>query len=203
MTTFSGFGLFLAVSSGPMTYSTPHIVKPSDAPGATRRAPEAAGKHASHGARRSRGVALIEFAFVFPFLLILFFSIIDFGIYFLDQHTLQFATREGARVGLVGRRVTDAGGNLLSREESIVQTIKTYAAIALDPNKVSVSIYPMDASLTDPTGWKGTLDAGQPGSFMRVRSQFTYKFITPFVAQVMNNGFLVIQAEATYKNESF
>ena len=34
--------------------------------------------------------------------------------------------------------------------------------------------------------------------FMRVRSQFTYKFITPFVAQVMNNGVLVIQAEATY-----
>ena len=186
-----------------MTISAPHIVKRSDAPGTTRRVPEAAPKAATSHSRRSRGIAIIEFAFVFPFLLILFFCIIDFGIYFLDQHTLQFATREGARVGLVGRQITDAGGNTLSRTASIVQTIKNFSAIALDPNKVSVSVYPVDATLTDPGGWNGTQDAGQPGSYMRVRAQFTYKFITPFVAQVMNNGVLVIQAEATYRNESF
>lgn len=157
----------------------------------------------SHTRRTNRGIALIEFAFVFPFLLILFFTIIDWGIFFLDQHTLQFATREGARVGLVGRQVTDAGGNVLSREGSIIQTIKSYSGIALNPTKLSISIYPVSAALTDPAGWKGTQDAGTPGEYMRVRTQYTYKFITPFLGQVMNNGALVIQAEATYKNESF
>ena len=136
-----------------MTTSAPHIVKPSDAPGIAPRVSGATRKLAASRSRRNRGIAIIEFAFVFPFLLILFFCIIDFGIYFLDQHTLQFATREGARVGLVGRQLTDAGGNVLSREASIVQTIKNYAKIALDPNKVSVSIYPVDAAtLTDPAG---------------------------------------------------
>lgn len=186
-----------------MTTSAPHIVKPSDTREQSSRVRKAASNSRSSRAHRSRGIAIIEFAFVFPFLLILFFCIIDFGIYFLDQHTLQFATREGARVGLTGRQIQDAGGNTLSRTASIVQTIKKYAAIALDPNKVSVSVYPVDATLSDPGGWKGTQDAGQPGSYMRVRAQFTYKFITPFLAQVMNNGLMVIQAEATYRNESF
>lgn len=191
-----------------MTTSAHHIVKPSDASDSLSDAAEAAAvsthsKHSRSRSRSNRGIAIIEFAFVFPFLLILFFCIIDFGIYFLDQHTLQFATREGARIGLVGRQITDGGGNTLSRTASIVQTVKNFAAIAMNPSKVSVSVYPVSAALTDPGGWKGTQDAGPPGSYMRVRSQFTYKFITPFVAQVMNNGQLVIQAEATYKNESF
>jgi hypothetical protein len=38
---------------------------------------------------------------------------------------------------------------------------------------------------------------------MRVRAQYTYKFITPFLAQIMNSGALVIQAESTYRNETF
>ena len=180
-----------------MTPPILQLVKPSDAAVPGRFARRALGRH------RNRGIAIIEFAFVLPFLFILFFSIIDFGIYFFDQHTLQFATREGARVGLVGRQINDAGGNPMSREASIVKTIQDFAAIAVPASKLSISIYPVDAALNDPGNWKGVQDAGQPGAFMRVRTQFTYKFITPFVAQVMNNGALVIQAEATYKNESF
>jgi Flp pilus assembly protein TadG len=154
--------------------------------------------------RRSRGVALIEFAVVLPFLLILFFFIIDFGLYFLDQHTLQFATREGARVGLTGRQTLDANGQPMSREASIVSTIQYYASIAPTMSKnLSISIYPINATFTDPAGWNGSQNAGGPGDIMRVRVQYNYQFITPFLAQIMNNGGLVIQAEATYKNETF
>lgn len=184
-----------------MTPLTSHLAQSPVVPAAVAPQPEP--RRLARTGHRSRGVAIIEFAFVFPFLLILFFSLIDFGIYFFDQHTLQFATREGARIGLVGRQLT-AGGNVLSREASIVQTIQNFAAIAINPAKLSISIYPVDAaSLNDPVGWKGTQDAGDAGAYMRVRTQYTYKFITPFVAQVMNNGALVIQAEATYRNETF
>lgn len=154
-------------------------------------------------ARRARGVAIIEFAFVFPFLLILFFCIVDFGIFFFDQHTLQFATREGARIGLTGRQLIDAGGNPMSREASIIATIKEYADIAVNPNQLSISIYPINNNFSDPNGWKGLQDAGDPGAMMRVRVQYTYKFITPFIQQIMTSGQLKIQAEATYRNESF
>lgn len=168
--------------------------------------PESPPDRAARGARtrRDRGVSIIEFSFVFPFLLILFMSVIDFGIYFFEQHTLQFATREGARVGLTGRQLTDANGNPMSREASIISTIREYATIACpNTSRLSISIYPINADFSDPTGWKGLQDAGDPGAIMRVRCQYTYTFITPFIRQVMSNGQLKIQAEATYKNESF
>src|SRR5262245_7724316 len=101
-------------------------------------------------ARKRPGIAIIEFAFVLPFVFILFFSIVDFGIFFFAQHTLQFATREGARVGLVGRQLVDGAGNTMSREQSIVTTIENFAGIAVDPGKLSISVYPVTSTYADP-----------------------------------------------------
>ncbi|MFM8560024.1 MAG: TadE/TadG family type IV pilus assembly protein, partial [bacterium] len=49
----------------------------------------------SRGPRGERGATLIEIAFVLPMLFLLILSIVDFGIFFYVQHTVQFATREG------------------------------------------------------------------------------------------------------------
>jgi hypothetical protein len=71
------------------------------------------------GRSHERGGALVEFALVLPAFFVMMLSIMDFGLYFFVQHTLQFATREGARLALVGGTLTDASGNPLSREASI------------------------------------------------------------------------------------
>ena len=80
-----------------MTSLNSHLAQRISAPDAPARADvtttQSTRRPLARRGHRSRGVAIIEFAFVFPFLLILFFSLIDFGIYFFDQHTLQFATR--------------------------------------------------------------------------------------------------------------
>ena len=44
-----------------------------------------------------------------PIFIILFIGIIEFGWYFFVQHTMQYATREGMRLALVGRTITDRG----------------------------------------------------------------------------------------------
>ena len=49
-----------------------------------------------------RGATAVEFALVLPLFVLLLFGIIDFGRYFFVQHTVQFATREGTRLALVG-----------------------------------------------------------------------------------------------------
>ena len=56
------------------------------------------------GRSHERGGALVEFALVLPAFFVMMLSIMDFGLYFFVQHTLQFATREGARLALVGAR---------------------------------------------------------------------------------------------------
>lgn len=154
--------------------------------------------------RGERGSSLVEFALVAPLLFLVIFLVIDTGFYFFVRHTVQFATREGVRLALVGGTTSDARGNPLNREASIVETIQRNAAIAgIDPANLSISIYPIEADYSDPDGWSGMQDAGQPGQYMRVRTRYNHMFLTPMVRNLGQEGSLTIRAEATYRNELF
>ena len=50
--------------------------------------------------RRQRGVAAVEFAFVFPLFFLIFYAIVTFGMVFIIQQSLTFAATEGARAAL-------------------------------------------------------------------------------------------------------
>ncbi|WGY69983.1 pilus assembly protein [Burkholderia cepacia] len=54
----------------------------------------------SHAWRQQRGLAAIEFAFVFPFFFLIFYAIVTFGMVFIIQQSLTFAASEGARAAL-------------------------------------------------------------------------------------------------------
>ena len=64
--------------------------------------------------RNKRGQALIEFAFILPFLLVIVGGIVDFGLAFFVGQVIENAAREGARAGAVVRPV---GGGFPSGEE--------------------------------------------------------------------------------------
>ena len=49
----------------------------------------------------TKGSAIIEFAFVLPVLLILFFGIIEFSVALYDKAIITNASREGARAGIL------------------------------------------------------------------------------------------------------
>ena len=51
---------------------------------------------------RQGGAAAIEFAAMLPFLVILAFGIIEFGIMFFNKAVITNASREGARAGITG-----------------------------------------------------------------------------------------------------
>jgi hypothetical protein len=152
--------------------------------------------------RRNKGSTAVEFALTLPIFIILVIGIIEFGWYFFVQHTLQYATREGMRLALVGRTLT-VGGTTLSREASIVKTIQDNVSVAVNPGLVSISIYPVSSSYTDPTGWESQQDAGDPGEYMRVRSRYIHHFFTPLIGTFFSGGNITIQAEGTYRNELF
>ena len=153
--------------------------------------------------RRQRGASAVEFALIMPIFFILLFGIIDFGWYFFNQHTIQYATREGTRLALVGGTLRDADENELSRGDSIVKKIKDSAAIAVDPAKLSISIYPVNPNYTDPDGWENRQDPGSGGDYMRVRVRYTYTFLTPLIGDFFPAGMKEIRAESLYRNELF
>ena len=51
------------------------------------------------GSRRQHGQGLVEFALVLPVFLLLLLTMLDFGYAFYTNLTIEYATREGARVG--------------------------------------------------------------------------------------------------------
>ncbi len=151
---------------------------------------------------RSRGLALVELCMVLPLFLFLFLGIIDLGRYFFVQHTIQFATREGMRLALVGKRLPGEDGALLSREDSIIQTIRKKASIAVDPSSLSIYVYPVTADYGDPTGWDSSEpNAGNPGVYMRVRCRYTYPYIV--LGAFLSREGALIEAQGTYRNELF
>jgi len=161
--------------------------------------------------RTDRGASAVEFALTLPIFIILFIGIIEFGWYFFVQHTIQYATREGMRLALVGRTLPGPGGNPMTREASIIQTIRNNAALAVNRSAVTVYIYPVTSTYQDPANWQdygsgeeGTPNAGDSGDYMRVRSTYDHRFFTPLIGSFFGSGDTVtIRAEGTYRNERF
>lgn len=154
--------------------------------------------------RNKKGTTVVEFALVLPLFFLLIFGIIDFGRYFFVEHTLQYATREGMRLALVGGTLNDQQGHPMDRTASIIQKIKDNASLAVDPSRLSIYIYPVAAGYGDPTGWQtSTPNAGDPGSYMRVKTIYTYNFLIPLIGAFFPGGQTTVQAQGTYKNELF
>ncbi len=153
--------------------------------------------------RMERGGTMVEFALTLPVFIILVVGIIEFGWCFFVQHTLQYATREGMRLALVGRTLTDASGNVMNPLASIIYTIRQEASLAVNPDSVLISIYPVGNNFSDPTNWENTQTAGNRGDYMRVRTRVVHTFFTPLIGAFFPGGQMTIQAEGTYRNESW
>jgi hypothetical protein len=152
----------------------------------------------------NKGTTIVEFALVLPIFLLCVLGIFDFGRYFFVEHTLQFATREGMRFALVGRTLTDGNGNPMSREASIIQTIKDKASLAVDPSSLSIYIFQIGSDYSDPSNWQNLPpNAGGPGSYMRVRTRYTCEFMTPLIGAFFTGGKILVEAQGTYRNELF
>lgn len=80
-----------------------------------------------------KGQALVETALVLMLLLLLFGGIVEFGRILQVSLTVTAASREGARVGILGK--TDA---------EIRDTVKAAAGV-LDPGKLTINIEPPEA----------------------------------------------------------
>jgi Flp pilus assembly protein TadG len=151
----------------------------------------------------SRGSTIVEFAVTLLVFITLLVGIIEFGWLFFIQHTLQYATREGTRLALVGGTVNDPSGNPMTRVDSIVRTIRDGASLAMRPDAVLIAIYPVSATICYPANWQNLLDAGEPGDYMRVRTRVVHTFFTPMVGSFFPGGQITLQAEGTYRNELF
>jgi Flp pilus assembly protein TadG len=96
-------------------------------------------RRAGNGGRRQRGAVIVEFALVAALYLVLILAIVEFGILFWVNLTMQYAVREGARCAIVG---CPGGG---SRYENIIATMKDSSMgqwDAVGPPTISITLNP-------------------------------------------------------------
>jgi Flp pilus assembly protein TadG len=110
--------------------------------------------------RRSQaGTSVVEMTIVLPVLLLLVFSIGDFGIAFTRWNSLTNATREGARMGVVFQNACDA----TTADANIQATVADFAASSgLDGASIVTTV-------TNPCGGTGTQ--------LTVRATVPYNYI--------------------------
>jgi Flp pilus assembly protein TadG len=110
--------------------------------------------------RRQRGAAAVEFALVFPLLLMLVLAAIDWGWYFFIDQLVTNAAREGARAGTViaprptstgaqaeSAAVTAANGFLTAAHLTPQGVVATYTTVGGNDAVQVVITYPV-GSLT-------------------------------------------------------
>jgi len=67
------------------------------------------GRSGGRRRERERGQSLVEFSLLVPLFMMLLFGMIEFGIAFTHELTIEYAVREGARAGSA---LSNGGGNL-------------------------------------------------------------------------------------------
>ncbi len=112
--------------------------------------------------RRERGQAMVEFALLLPLFLIVIFISIDFGVGLGRWVILTNATREGARLGVIG----------VSSNEVALKTAATSNGL-IDPT-TDVTVNYIDAS--------GNGVVGDKGDSIVVEANYNYGLITPLKA---------------------
>ena len=159
-----------------------------------------------HRLKSLRGNTTVEMALLLlPFFLMIM-GVVEMGWFFFHEHTLQYATREGMRLALVGGTLLDEQGNPLSREDSIIKTIKEKAASAMNPDDLQIWIFKVGSNYESPIGWENLApNAGNPADYMRIAVRYSHEFlVVPLISNFFtNDNAITLGAEATYRNELF
>ncbi len=159
--------------------------------------------------KNQHGNTTTEMALMLLPFVVLLLGVMEFGWYFLHQHTLQYATREGMRLALVGEVLNDESGDPLTREASIKQVIHEKGQIGLmdiDTNKITMwRDQNTDNNYTGPLTFEELApNAGNPADYMRINVEYYHHFLTPLIGNFFpDSESILLRAEATYRNEDF
>jgi Flp pilus assembly protein TadG len=84
--------------------------------------------------REQHGTSVVEFAIMLPFLVVLLFGGIEFGLLLYNQQVITNASREGARAAIVGHCSGGSEVTVRKTDAEISQIVTDYC---IDPNDTS------------------------------------------------------------------
>jgi Flp pilus assembly protein TadG len=124
--------------------------------------------------RSNNGQALLEFALVLPFLVLVILGIFDLGFAIYANNTIADAAREGARTGII-----------LSKNDSDIRTRVKSASPVLNLTDSQITI--------TPSGSRSTYF----GTPITVTVVYTYVPFTPVIGQIVTGSGLQLSASSS------
>ncbi|APG26972.1 hypothetical protein A7E78_03465 [Syntrophotalea acetylenivorans] len=149
--------------------------------------------------RSEQGTAVVEFAVILPFLLVVIFGIVEFGFIFYNKAMLTNASREGARRAIVYQVDSDGNRIVPGAEVENAVTRQLYSDFPTN-NELRLVTFGTDALTIDPDSSDGDIATTQ-GAYVTVRVDFDYNFllIPSFIPGIPGNitlsGITTMRAE--------
>lgn len=112
--------------------------------------------------KNQKGQALVEFALILPILLLVVMAILQFGMMLNSYLTIENASREGARAGIVGS------------SDAEIQQLIISTSPNLDPTNLTVSITPAEG-------------LRKSGDTIIVDISYNYEFVVPIISSIVKN----------------
>jgi Flp pilus assembly protein TadG len=143
--------------------------------------------------RDDRATAVVEFAIIFPLLIILIFGMVDFGRAFFLRNNLVAAVREGARMGATP--LTGCASTAAIRTR-VRQYVTAFGGTTLTDAQIPVAYLYTD-------GTTSNCSSGTQATNVRVSiSGYAFTPITPVMSLLGRTGTTNINVSATYRWES-
>ena len=140
--------------------------------------------------RSARGNTLIEAAIITPLLLLLTFSIFEFGALFYVYLSLQNGVTQATRYAVTGRADPDA-----SRSESIRSAMRR-ATPTLTIDDGAFTFHHMAPGAAN---WAGGV--GGPSDIEKVTVNYTWDILTPLMRPFFTGGKIEFSVESAMRNE--
>jgi len=149
--------------------------------------------------RDTRGTNLLEAAIMTPLLLVLTFSIVDFGALFYVYLALENGVSQATRYGVTGNVMPDPSNP--SSNLSRVDSIKTAMRNATPTLTIADSAFTFQHMPAGATTW--TAGTGGPGDIEKLTVDYTWDILTPLMRPFFTGGQIHFTVDSVMKNESF
>lgn len=147
----------------------------------------------------ARGASMVEFALIAPILFFLLFAIIEVGVLFWVNLTMQYAVREGARYSVTGNSDLDPSTKAHQRYLAVIEKIKDSSLGLYD--RVNAKITVQNKTYSSAQFNPGMFGVG--GDIVVLQLDCAWPIMTPMVLPFFKDGKYTFSVAATMRNEAF
>ncbi|AKU20341.1 TadE/TadG family type IV pilus assembly protein [Massilia sp. NR 4-1] len=154
---------------------------------------------------QQQGAAAVEFGIIVALYIFILLCIVELGLLFFVNLTLQHAVREGARYAITGQRNADPNTANQQRYLAIVQQIRNASMGYFDPVVKNIVITVNNGTPTayDKSSAYVPGMFGAAGDIVVFRLDCNWSLMTPFWKGQFTGGVYAFSVAATMRNEAF